>query len=79
MRIEDGDMVMVSSGELAEKMKGIVGIVIDVMRPDEKKPEDSAEMQGDVPLYRIEFLSNRLRMPDNCPIWWPESELERAE
>lgn len=79
MRIEDGDMVTVVSGEMAEKMKGIVGLVIEVMRPDEKKPEDGDEMQGDVPLYRIEFLSNRLRMPTNCPIWWPESELEKAE
>lgn len=71
--IEQGSMVSVSATEHAEKMAGIVGLVTEVMAP----AEDGST--GEETLYRVEFFSNRLRLPPNLPTWWPAGDLKVEE
>lgn len=82
MSFENGEMVTVGSGDMAEKMKGLVGVVIDIMKPSKVNEENSVsslDERGDITLYRVEFLGGKLAKPQGCPTWWPEEELRLAD
>lgn len=73
MKIEEGAMVTVHAGEYKEAMDGIVGLVTQILQPD---VEGST---GEEPVYRVEFFSNRLKLPKNMPTWWPAGDLRVEE
>lgn len=81
MSFENGEMVVVGSGDMVEKMKGLVGVVIDMMVPKKSDEETASTLDecGDITLYRVEFLGGKLSKPQGCPTWWPESDLKLAE
>jgi hypothetical protein len=72
--IEEGMMVEVIAEDHKEKMKGIVGVIVEKLVPDEKTNET-----GEVPVYRVEFFAHRHLLPDNIPRYWPAEDLREAK
>lgn len=72
--IEEGTMVEITAEDHAEKLKGIVGVVVEKLVPDEKTNET-----GEVTVYRVEFFTHRHLLPDNIPRYWPAGDLKEAK
>jgi hypothetical protein len=70
MKIEIGSMVTITALEYAEKMRGIVGMVVSSREP----AGDGST--GSETLHRVEFLGFMNKLPPKLPMWWPESDLK---
>lgn len=73
MRIEEGMMVEITAEDYKEKLAGCVGMVIERI-----VQEDGSDL-GEEPVFRVEFFSNRIKLPADMPSYWPEGDLREAK
>lgn len=71
--IEEGMMVEVTAAAYKEKMTGLVGLVVEKVMPNAEGDT------GEETLFRVEFMSNRLKLPQNLPTYWPAADLQEAK